>query len=254
MKILVIEDEKLAAANLVQMIYHVDSTVEIVGVIESVRNAVLWFQSHEADLVFMDIHLSDGICFNIFEQIKLDTPVVFTTAYDQYALKAFKINCIDYLLKPIDSSELERAINKYKIFFAQNTTQQAVPDFKQLLAAFSGKPEHQKRFMVFCGQKIKSIKAEEIAYFSVTEKNVLMTTFDGHSYGIEHTLDTLETMIDPDCFFRVNRQYIVNFEAILNMYPMSKSRLRVELKPTTKEEVTVSLQRMVEFRKWIGSR
>lgn len=253
MKIVIIEDEKLAAANLVQMIHQIDSTVEVVDIIESVRNAVLWFQMHEVDLVFMDIHLSDGICFNIFEQVSVSTPVIFTTAYDQYALKAFKINCIDYLLKPIDPTELERSINKYKTFFTQNT-QQSVPDFKQLLAAFSSKTEYQKRFMVFCGQKIKSIKAEEIAYFSVTEKNVLMTTFDGHSYGIEHTLDTLETMIDPDGFFRVNRQFIVNFESIQNMYPMSKSRLRLELKPHTQEEVTVSLQRMVEFRRWIGSR
>ena len=253
MKIVIIEDEKLAAANLIQMIHQVDKDAEIIEVIESVRNAVQWFQVHHADLVFMDIHLSDGICFNIFEQVTVSTPVIFTTAYDQYALKAFKINCIDYLLKPIDKTELERAINKYKVFFTQEAPP-ALPDFKQLLAAFSGKAEYQKRFMVFCGQKIKSIKAEEIAYFSVTEKNVLMTTVDGHNYGIEHTLDTLETMIDPDCFFRVNRQYIVKFEAIQNMYPMSKSRLRVELKPATSEEVTVSLQRMVEFRKWIGSR
>ena len=234
------------------MIRAIDPKVEIMDVLESVRSSVIWLQANKADLIFVDIHLSDGISFKIFEEIEISTPIVFTTAYDQYALKAFKINCIDYLLKPIDKAELERALNKYKEFYDKESP--ILPDFKQLLAAFSGKTEYQKRLMVYAGQKIKSIKTEEIAYFCVTEKNVLLTTSEGHTYGVEHTLDTLEGMLDPELFFRVNRQFIVNFESIQNMFPMSKSRLKVELKPHTEEEVIVSLQRMVEFRKWIGSK
>ncbi|MCD4747284.1 MAG: LytTR family DNA-binding domain-containing protein [Bacteroidales bacterium] len=250
MNVLIIEDEKIAADHLEKMLRQIDKNIYIQGKIDTIEGAVKWLNNNKTDLIFLDIHLADGLCFKIFEQIKVKTPVIFTTAYDQYAIKAFKVNSIDYLLKPIEIRELEQSINKFKEL---NQLQKANKiDYNSLIKVLSNKIEYQERFIVRYGQKIKSIKADDIAYFYVNNENVFFCTKDNINYPIDFSLDKLENILDPKYFFRVNRQFIVNFSAIENMYPLSKSRIKIELKPQTDCETIVSYSRLSDFRKWLN--
>jgi len=201
-------------------------------------------------LIFLDIHLSDGLSFDIFEKLELKTPVIFTTAYDQYTLRAFKVYSIDYLLKPIDIEDLTKSIAKFKNL-TWNRQQQDI-DIKSLIASLSSTKEYQKRFVVFAGQKIKMIKTSEIAYFNGSEKGTFLCTFSNTTFSLEFSLDKLENIIDPEIFFRINRNYIINIEAIKEMFTLSKSRIKIELLPKTEEETLVSYNRMSSFRKWIN--
>jgi DNA-binding LytR/AlgR family response regulator len=204
---------------------------------------------NNADLIFLDIQLSDGISFSIFEQVNINTPVVFTTAYDQYAIKAFQVNSISYLLKPIRKAELEESLRKY------NTLKTAFSiDFDTLLAQIQGRePEYKKRFLIQIGDKIKKIEVSEIAYFYVLEKGVYFRTFQGNSYAADFTLDKLETMLNPSQFFRINRKYLVNMDAIVNMIAYSRARVKLELKPVADDETIVSIERSADFKKWLNS-
>ncbi|MCD4788812.1 MAG: LytTR family DNA-binding domain-containing protein [Bacteroidales bacterium] len=250
MKVLIIEDEKIAANNLGKMLRQIDSNIYIQSKIDTIEGAVKWLNNNKTDLIFLDIHLADGLCFKIFEQIKVKTPVIFTTAYDQYAIKAFKVNSIDYLLKPIEIKELEQSINKFKEL---NQLQKAKEiDFNSLIDSFINKTKYQERFIVRYGQKIKSIKANDIAYFYVKIENVFLCTKDNINYPVDFSLDKLENIINPKEFFRINRQFIVNFNAIENMYPLSKSRIKIELNPQTDCETIVSYSRLNDFKKWLN--
>lgn len=249
MRVLIIEDEKLLAERLERLITKIEPKSIILDKLQSIEESVIWFNKNEADLIFLDIHLSDGVSFKIFEQIEITTPIIFTTAYDQYAIKAFKLNSIDYLLKPIDEDELKESIKKYKSL----DNKQKIVDLKQLLSSVENpKSEYRKRFMVYAGQKVKSIKTEDIAYFYVMEKSVFMCTKNNENYDVDFSLDKLETFLDPDIFFRINRRYIVNIESIKNMYPLSNSRIKVELNPMSKEETNVSLHRCRNFKNWLN--
>lgn len=250
MNVLIIEDEKIAADNLESLLLEIDDTITILAKLESIREAVRWLNSNNADLIFMDIHLSDGISFSIFEQVQVTTPIIFTTAYDQYAIKAFKVNSVDYLLKPIEHKEVKHSLEKYKDLHAKQASGSI--DYQSLLKALSPKKEYQKRFMVYAGSKLKTIKTEDIAYFYSLEKNVFLCTFNAISYSLSYSLDKLETMPPPDKFFRINRKFLVNIDAIENIYTLSKSRIKVELKPTPDEETLVSFNRTPEFRKWLN--
>ena len=225
MKVLIIEDEPLAAEELVEMLSDIQPDIEILDKIDTVKNAIKWLKSSKArtlDLIFLDIHLADGNSFNIFEKVKVKTPIIFTTAYDQYAIKAFKLNSVDYLLKPIDKDDLADSIEKYEETHAQNMNM----DFSSLLKAVQKKEvTYQKRFIVTTGEKIKSILTEDVAYFMSEGKYLHMIVKEGRRYIIDFTLTKLEQILPPERFFRINRKFIINFDAIKNMIKLlQKSR------------------------------
>lgn len=247
-KAVIVEDEALAAERLEQLIHKIDKEILIEAKLDSIAAAVKWFSQNKPDLVFMDIHLSDGLCFKIFERAEIKSPVIFTTAYDQYAIKAFKVNSIDYLLKPIHEKELAAAIQKFK-----STRTAPSADFQQLLKSFLQKPEYQKRFMVNAGQKIRSIDVNEVAFFYADEKIVILQTREALvKYPLDYTLDKLEEILVPSSFFRINRKLIVSMDAIKNMYAYSKGRIILELSPKPDFETIVSIDRAAEFKQWLN--
>jgi len=249
-KVLIIEDEKPAADYLEYQLKQLDPEIEVLAKLATVRESVEWLSLEKSDLVFMDIHLADGNCFSIFDQVEVKTPVIFTTAYDQYAIKAFKVNSIDYLLKPIDENDLRKSLEKFHQLRASSS-----PDIAAITAVIrdmAKKPDYQQRFMVYAGEKIRAVRAMEIAYFYISEKEVFLCTFDGRNYGLDYSLDKIEGLIDPDLFFRINRKFIINFDAIENMYNLSGSRIKVILKPASNEETIVSFHRISAFKKWLN--
>ena len=249
MKVLIVEDEQLASLNLEKLLLSIDSSVEIVAKLDSVRSSVKWLKANSCDLILLDIQLSDGNSFTIFEQVEVTTPVIFTTAFDQYAIKAFKHNSVDYLLKPINKDELEASLNKFKdIHLKQSTT-----NLHDLLNSLRNPIQYQERFLVSAGMKLRTIKTAEVAYFYVNEGSVFLTTFESKNYDIDFTLDKLQEILDPKKFFRVNRQYIINIEAIESMVTVTKSRLQLHLKPKPAEDVIVSVNNVHDFRIWLNN-
>ncbi|MFW5707967.1 MAG: LytR/AlgR family response regulator transcription factor [Bacteroidota bacterium] len=251
-KALIIEDEPAAYRRLEKMIREADPAVEIVGILDSVSTAIRWFGENPApDLVFLDINLGDGVSFTIFDHVDLQCPIIFTTAYDEYALKAFKLNSIDYLLKPIKQEELVFSIEKFKRqYMAGNTA------IKENLAAMleqlkQPQDRWKKRFVVNFGEKIKAIDTNHVAYFMILEKNTFLVTLSNDSYGIGYSLEQLEELLDPALFFRVNRKYIVSFSCIRNMWSYSRSRVKLQLDPLPPDEVIVSTDRSSGFKQWL---
>ncbi|MEA1897410.1 MAG: LytTR family DNA-binding domain-containing protein [Bacteroidota bacterium] len=250
MKVLIIEDEKIAANNLETMLHQIDVNVDVQNKIDSIEESVKWLSNNTADLLFLDIHLADGLCFKIFEQIEIKTPVIFTTAYDQYAIRAFKVNSIDYLLKPIEIQQLKQSIEKFKEL---NQVQNAKTiDFDALVNFYNERIKYQERFIIRYAQKIKSVKTNDIAYFYIDAESVFLCTKGNNIYPIDYSLDKLENIINPKDFFRINRQFIVNISSIENMYSLSKSRIKIQLKPKPDYETIVSYGRMSDFRKWLN--
>lgn len=248
MKVLIIEDEPLAAKRLIRLLREVEPTVEIAEVLQGVNETIDWLQKGEADLIFLDIHLSDGNSFSIFEQVEIKSPVIFVTAFDQYAVQAFRVNSIDYLLKPIEQEELADSMQRYH-------NQQLLIQPQQIIDMFGSitqQQDYQKRFIVTSGDKIKSVQIEEVAYFFGQQKYVFLITGDNRKYIIDYTLGKLEEKLDPDRFFRINRQFIISFEAITNMFTYSKSRIKVELEPEPELEAIVSIDKSKKFKDWLN--
>jgi len=251
MKVLIIEDESLAAGKLEKMLLEIDPSITVIGKLVSIKESVRWLMQNSADIIFLDIQLSDGISFSIFEQVAVNTPVIFTTAYDQYAVRAFQLNSISYLLKPIRKSDLAESLNKYRSLKAAFSI-----DFESLMAQLQGKePGFKKRFMIQMGEKIRKIEVPEIAWFYVLGKSVWLRTFQGNSYPVEFSLDRLEAILDPAVFFRINRGYLVSIDSISNMTAWSRSRIKLELKPKSDNELDtiVSIDRSAAFRKWLNA-
>ncbi|MEM9720251.1 MAG: LytTR family DNA-binding domain-containing protein [Bacteroidota bacterium] len=249
LKVLIIEDEPLAARRLQHLLNEIDPSIEVLAVIDTVSASVEWLKSQEADLLFLDIHLADGDSFAIFDQVEVNSPIIFATAYDQYAIRAFKLNSIDYLLKPIEKEELKASLTKYK---SQNPPQPSGFDIQALLQSLQPNTQpFQQRFMVSSGEKIKSIKIEDVAYFFGQKKYVFLTTRDNRKHIVNYTLGTLETLLDPNQFFRINRQFIISFDAIQHMYPYSKSRIRIDLAPKPEIEAIVSIDKARHFKNWL---
>ncbi|HYQ59376.1 MAG TPA: LytTR family DNA-binding domain-containing protein, partial [Draconibacterium sp.] len=222
MKVLIIEDEHFAAEKLEQMVLEINPSISVAAKTGSIKESVKWLMNNSVDLIFLDIQLSDGISFSIFEQVMINTPVIFTTAYDQYAIKAFQLNSIAYLLKPIRRIELEESLQKYQTLKSAFSI-----DFETLLANIQGRePDYKKRFLIQLGEKIRKVEIGEIAYFFVLEKAVYLRTFQGKSYPVDYTLDKLESLINPEKFFRINRKYIVSIDSINNMVAYSRSRVK----------------------------
>ncbi|GGK58319.1 LytR/AlgR family response regulator transcription factor [Rufibacter glacialis] len=258
MKILLIEDEYLASEKLEAQLLRYDPSIEVLGTIDSIRNAVKWFEANPApDLAFLDIHLSDGNSFEIFQKVDVKCPIIFTTAYDEYAVKAFKVNSIDYLLKPISNEDLGAAMDKFK---ALHQSQPAAPvlDMQQIMALISKGsasatvPHYKNRFLVKSGQKIRSVSTDEIAYFYAEDKIVFLITTAGHRFITDYTLDTLQEILDPEQFSRLNRQFISHIHAIDEIHPYLKGRLKVYVKPTIDKEIIISNERAAAFKEWLG--
>lgn len=249
MNVLIIEDEALAAERLEKMLIELDPGIHVLEKLGSVKDSVRWLMTNTPDLLFLDIQLSDGLSFSIFDRVTLNTPVIFTTAYDQYAIRAFELNSVYYLLKPIRKDELAQSLNKFKSLKAAMGI-----DFGSLLSAIGNKtPEYRKRFLIQIGDKFRKVETCEIAYFYALDKNVYLKTFDGSFFPAELSLDSLEKVIDPSVFFRINRQYIINMNSISKMYAWSRSRIKVILKPEPDDnmETIVSIDRASEFKKWM---
>lgn len=250
MKILIIEDESIAADKLERQLLQLDSTIEVCDKIESVSSAVKWLNQNTVDLIFLDIHLSDGLSFRIFDEVEIQTPIIFTTAYDQYAIQAFKVNSIDYLLKPINKFDLAQSLEKYKNLHSHEPQ----PDFKALFETLTKTQEtYQKRFMVVRGEKIMTVPIEEVAYFFAEGKYVFLVHQDGERYLVDYTLDKLHELVDPKQFFRANRQIIVHIDAIKTMNSWFKRRIKLEMNPAFDKEVIVSSERMKDFKNWLNS-
>jgi len=250
MKVLIVEDESIAADKLERQLLQLDATIEVCAKIESVTSTVKWLQQHPVDLIFLDIHLSDGLSFRIFDEVEVTAPIIFTTAYDQYAIQAFKVNSIDYLLKPINKYDLAQSLEKYNTLHPQ----QVQPDYKALFDSLTKNQEaYQKRFMVVTGEKIMTVPSEEVAYFFAEGKYVFLVHQDGDRYLIDYTLDKLHNLLDPAQFFRANRQIIVHIDAIKTMHSWFKRRIKLEMTPAFDKEVIVSSERMKDFKLWLNS-
>lgn len=252
MNVLVIEDEKPATDRLISMIREISPEVRIVGTADSVKSSVRWIQSNPApDVIFMDIHLADGLSFKIFDLIKVETPVIFTTAYNEYALKAFKVNSIDYLLKPVDKEELAKSLEKFKKLFrkAEERVVYNSDAMQKILLAFTN--PYKSRFVVKVGEHLRHIGTEEITFFNSMEKETFLNTNLGKCYGLEYSLDQLEELTDPKLFFRINRKYIIHLKYIKDIIAYSGSRLRIKIDNVNTDDMIVSREKVNEFKNWL---
>ncbi len=249
MNAVIIEDEKLSAEHLATLLKKTDKDVTVVATFDSVKKTIEALQKGlNADILFVDIHLADGLSFEIFEKVNIETPVIFTTAYDEYAIRAFKFNSIDYLLKPIGLGDLKAALEKYNKLHSEKTT---FP-FHELASVYQTiNKQHKNRFMVKMGETIVSIKAEEIGHFIAEEGIVLLTTKNEKRYPIDYTLDQLEGLMDAKSFFRINRKVIVNINAIQKISTYFNSRLKIASPALQEDDCVVSRERVNDFKLWL---
>lgn len=253
MKVVIIEDEFLTAQRLDGMISKYDPSIDVQAILPSVADAVSWFKNNpDPDLVFMDIHLEDGQCFSIFETINLEVPVIFTTAYDEYMIRAFKVNSVDYLMKPLNYDELAKAIDKYKKFHDRGTGEPA-DNMSSLIQSLQSKEElYKDRFLISVGSRLKTIGIAEVQYFFSAEKITFLVTNDQQRFPVDYSLDKLALSLSPREFFRINRQMMVKLPSIANIHVYPKGKLKVDLIPAYKEDVFVSLDKITEFKEWLG--
>ena len=249
MKVLIIEDEKPAARRLNRMLDELG--LQTITMLHSVEEAVNWFQNNiHPDLIFLDIQLSDGLSFEIFEEVEIKSSIIFTTAYDEYALKAFKLNSVDYLLKPIDSDELENAIKQFKKSQYKHDKQQLNID--QIKNIIHPGTNFKKRFAVKIGQHLKLFATKDIECFYSENKGTYIHTSNQRKYLIDNTLEQLETLLDTKEYFRVNRTYFVNINHIKDIIVYSNSRLKILLKSYSENDIIVSRERVKDFKEWIS--
>ena len=245
---IIIEDEPPAAQRLQKLINETAPDIKVEHTLDSIESSVRRFQQNPLpSLIFLDIQLADGLSFEIFKHIKIDSFIIFTTAYDMYAIKAFELNSIDYLLKPVSKSALLRAIDKFrlmqgKIHFDVNELIDIIENRKSVF---------KSRFVINVGSKIRTVDTSEIAYFCSLEKSTFLYTFKEKNYPLDFSLDNLESMVNPEIFFRINRQYLVNYTAIAGISVLSKSRIRLDLTPAVKDDIFVSNARTPGFRRWL---
>ena len=250
MKALIIEDEKPAARRLQRLLSELE--VEVSTMLHSVEESVDWFQKNDhPDLIFLDIQLSDGLSFEIFDVIAVKSAIIFTTAYDEYALQAFKLNSIDYLLKPIDDEELEKAVKKYREFKPEK--EQISVDFEDIkkLLVNPLEREYKKRFTAKVGQHLKIINADEVECFYSENKGTYAATTDGRNYLLDTTLENLDPELSPKIFFRVSRKFYVNVNHIKDIISYTNSRLQIKLNTFTEQEIVVSRERVKDFKLWL---
>ncbi len=247
MTVYIIEDEAPAAQGLVRLLEQADPGIRVLGMADNVEDAVQGIAALRPDLIFMDIHLGDDLCFTIFDRIVVESPVIFTTAYDKYAIQAFQANGIDYLLKPIELDSVKQALGKVDLLKRRFGID---PGVLRELSAMR-QPAFRERFMVASGGQIRSVPVGQVAYFQSEGRYVKLVSNDNHRYIVDGTMDKIATELDPRNFFRINRQLIVSFGAIKSMAPYSKSRVKVLLQPVPDVESIVSVERSAEFKSWL---
>lgn len=251
MKVIIIEDEALASERLKKMIHTFDKSIEVVAQLESVEESIEWFQNNpHPELIFLDIHLEDDLSFAIFEKVDVSSAIIFTTAFDEYAIKAFKLKSIDYLLKPIVQEELNDALKKYMEMKADRTPDKELHKLYDLIVRQN--QSYRERFSVNVGQKIKTFAVNDIAYFMSDTGYTIAYLHDGSDYYVDLSLDNLSKEIEPGKFFRVNRKMLVALQAIKDVHIYPKSRLKLELIPKTEEDVFVSIDKVTPFKNWLG--
>lgn len=251
MKVVILEDEKSAAENLRYLLTEIDDEILVDRVVDTVSDAIDYFSvNNDIELAFCDIHLADGISFEIFEKIKVDVPLIFTTAYDEYALKAFKVNSIDYLLKPIDEDELKEAVQKFK------SSKQRSPvsdELAKLLKGLATESKHYKStFLIQKRDLLIPIAVERIAYFTIESGVVKAITFDGSTYNVDDKLEEVEAQLHPEQFFRANRQFIVRRQAIKNLTVYFNGKLIVNIEPKPQERIIVSKAKAPQLKSWMS--
>jgi two-component system response regulator LytT len=252
-KALIIEDEKPVAEHLQRLINQVDIKIDIIRIITSVDEALLWFDNNPLpDLIFLDVQLSDGLSFEIFNHINITCPVIFTTAYEEYAIKAFKVNSIDYLLKPIGIDDLKNAINKFTSFnynFLNTYNQTLKYKVDQVMKLLTN--NYKSRFVVNVGMHIRSVEVEKINLFYSLEKSTFLLDNTGKSYDIDYSLEQIEKLTDPKQFFRISRKYIANITAIADIISYTSSRLKLKIACSDDDDILVSRSKLAEFRRWL---
>lgn len=253
MRVVIIEDEQLAARRLENMILTANQQIQVVAKLESVEESVEWFRNNpHPDLIFLDIHLEDDLSFVIFDKVQVNSPIIFTTAFDEYAIRAFKLKSIDYLLKPIVQEELNNAIRKYKDLV---TPAQQMVDLSSIYSLITRQnPTYKERFSITVGQKIKTFTVPEIGYFYSTEGISFMVLKNKSEYPVDDSLEELTQQLNPKDFFRINRKYLVKIDSIANVHIYPKSHLKLELAPLPKEEVFVSIDKVTAFKKWLDNK
>lgn len=253
MHALIIEDERLSADRLKVLINKIDPEIRILDVLDSVSSARSWFRDNSPpDILFLDIQLNDGLGFDVLSELKFEIPVIFTTAYDNYAIKAFKFNSIDYLLKPIDETDLQHSIEKLRSQDRQSepaTISGVGQDFGQLKKILTG--DFKKRFLVKLGDQYRSVNVETISYFHYQGGMTYLIANDGKKYPLDYTMDHIESLLHPLEFFRVNRKLVLSLSSIKEIHSYFNSRLLLKLAPELSEEVIVSRDRVADFKRWM---
>ncbi len=249
-RILIIEDEEPAALRLEKLLTGSDPGISVLDKLDSIESSVKWLQNNpQPDLIMLDIQLADGLSFEIFKKVSIESFVIFTTAYDEYAIRAFELNSIDYLLKPIDKGKLNNSLQKFKKIHTSSGQQ---VNINELLETLDVKAKnYKKRFAVNIGAKIVSVEVAGIAFFYSLEKSTFICTRDNHHYPVDFSLESVEGLVDPDQFFRINRQCIINFSAIEKIHILSKSRIKIESYPSSEETLLVSTAKAHAFRLWL---
>jgi DNA-binding LytR/AlgR family response regulator len=253
MRVVIIEDEQLAARRLECMISASDPQIQVVAKLESVAESVEWFRNNpHPDLIFLDIHLEDDLSFVIFEKVKVSSPIIFTTAFDEYAIRAFKLKSIDYLLKPVVQEELNNAIRKYRDLVTPGPQSVDLSSIYNLITRQT--QAYKERFSVTIGQKIKTFTLPEIAYFYSAEGFSTMVLKSKSEYPVDDSLEILTQQLNPKDFFRINRKFLVKIDAIANVHIYPKSRLKLELNPQPREQVFVSIDKVTSFKNWLDNK
>ena len=255
MKILIVEDEDLAVKKLQKTLLSIDKMVEVSGVTENIQETVDFHKENPSpDLILMDIELADGQSFEIYNLTEVKAPVIFITSYDEYALKAFKVNSVDYLLKPVQKDELEAALNKYKLLKGNGTSKNN-NDINTLIKELQTKlqpKEYRKRFLVKQAQKLVSVEVDDIAYFYSDGRLNFFKTTDNRKFVVDYTMDELSEMLDPDKYFRISRSFYVSIDSIDQIHDYFGNRLLLHLKPAVDKEALVSREKVMDFKKWMG--
>ncbi|RLD76228.1 MAG: DNA-binding response regulator [Bacteroidetes bacterium] len=254
MNVLIIEDEPFAQNELKRLLAAAISEITVLDCIDSIEDSVLWFKNNKhPELVFMDIQLADGLSFEIFNEVKITSPVIFTTAFDEYAIQAFKVNSIDYLLKPIELKALKNALSKLDELKKQYRGDSSISQnqLEKLLELSKTKQDYKSRFITRIGDQIKSIKTEDIAYFFAEDNEVFISTLNNRPFIIDYSLNQLSEMLDPKYFFRINRAYYININAIHKIHKFFNSRLKIELEPASDDTILISRVKVPEFLEWM---
>ncbi len=248
MNVLIIEDERLAAEKLERLLLKIDPGIKILAKLESVIDSINWLNANkQPDLIFLDIQLDDGISFEIFDSVKLNAPIIFTTAFDNYAIRAFQVNSVDYLLKPIEEEALARAIEKFRSIYQkpQLPLEKINVLYEQIVNSY------KTRFFVKIGNHFHSVSINEIQCFLIRERATFLRTVTGKSYDLDYSLDQVQKLVDPMLFFRINRNYLIHIDSIQDIYSYSSNRLSVKLKMLDHLDMVVSREKVADFKKWL---